>query len=154
MGRTYQCIVKWRAGLIACMAGTALLAGCATGQPFTADGLAQLQPGRSTMRDAVRVLDAMPRQVLPQSDGSTVALWAYKRSLVVDAIYYRREAVLQFGPDGRLERVLDTTNVPLSDASRQKLLGVAAMPDETPAPGGATVVAPAGGAAAIPVPTP
>ncbi|HTJ99915.1 MAG TPA: hypothetical protein VL522_09850 [Bordetella sp.] len=151
MIRTSHLFVKWRAGLLACLAGSALLAGCATGQNFSTDAVASLQPGRTTMTDAVQILQGMPQQVMPQSDGSTIALWAYKMSLVTDAIYYRREAMLQFAPDGRLARVLDTTNVPLSGATRQKLLGAASIPQDTQAPAGAVEPAsPDAGAAAPP----
>jgi hypothetical protein len=142
-------------GLLAALAGAVLLTGCA-GQNFSSDQLASLQPGRSTMADAVQALQAVPQQVLPQSDGSTVALWHFKVSVVTDAIYYRKEAILQFGPDGRLARVLDTTNVPLSGATRQKLLGAASIPQETPAPGepspGEPPQAVPSGATAIPLP--
>lgn len=161
MIRISHLIAKARAGLLACVTGSALLAGCATGQHFSADAVASLQPGRTTMADAVQILQGMPQQVLPQSDGSTIALWAYKMSVVTDAIYFRREATLQFAADGRLARVLDTTNVPLSGATRQKLLGAASIPqDPGAAPDAAPASAPdAGGAApsgttAIPVPTP
>jgi hypothetical protein len=138
--------------MLASLAGAFLLTGCA-GQDFSSDQLASLQPGQSTMADAVQALQAVPQQVLPQSDGSTVALWHFKVSLVTDAIYYRKEAILQFGPDGRLARVLDTTNVPLSGATRQKLLGAASIPQETPAPGAAPQAVPAE-ATAIPLPLP
>ncbi|ANN66805.1 hypothetical protein [Bordetella bronchialis] len=146
MNRPSHLIVKWRAALLACLAGSMLL-GCATGQHFSTDAVAGLQPGKTTMVDAVQVLQGMPQQVLPQSDGSTIALWAYKISLVTDAIYYRREAMLQFGPDGRLARVLDTTNVPLTDATRRKLLGAASIPTETAATDGSGAQTPASGAA-------
>jgi hypothetical protein len=149
---TSHLFVKWRAGLLACLAGSALLAGCATGQDFSADAVASLQPGRTTMSDAIQILQGMPQQVMPQSDGSTIALWAYKMSVVTDAIYYRREATLQFAPDGRLARVLDTTNVPLSGATRQKLLGAASIPQETQVPpaGAVESASPDAGAAAPP----
>jgi hypothetical protein len=142
---------SWAARL-AGLAGVALLAGCA-GQNFSGDQLANLKPGQTTMQDAVLALQSVPQQVLPQSDGSTVALWHFKVSVVTDAIYYRKEAILQFGPDGRLARVLDTTNVPLSGATRQKLLGAASIPQETPAPGAAAETPPSG-ATAIPLPLP
>jgi hypothetical protein len=160
MSRTLHLIAKWRAGLLACLASSALLAGCATGHNFSGETLARLQPGTTSMDDAIGILQAMPQQVMPQSDGSTIALWAYQISLVNDAVYYRRSAVLQFAADGRLARVLDTTNVPLSDAARVKLLGVASIPQENQAAGSAAETtppatatqAPAPGVTAIPVP--
>ncbi|WP_066635381.1 hypothetical protein [Bordetella sp. H567] len=162
MMRASHLIVKWRASLVACLAGCVLLAGCATGQNFSADAVASLQPSRTTMTDAIQILQGLPQQVLPQSDGSTIALWSYKMSVVTDAVYFRREAMLQFAPDGRLARVLDTTNVPLSGATRQKLLGAASIPQDAAASPGATVetAAPGTGTAAppgttaIPVPAP
>jgi hypothetical protein len=162
MMRTSHLIAKWRAGLLGCVASGMLLAGCATGQSFSTDAVASLQPGRTTMTDAVQILQGMPQQVLPQSDGSTIALWAYKMTVVTDAIYFRREAMLQFGADGRLARVLDTTNVPLSGATRQRLLGAATIAQEETAPGTAAETPPPGaagqtqppGVTAIPVPTP
>ncbi|ARP90927.1 hypothetical protein CAL14_12015 [Bordetella genomosp. 9] len=133
MALTLRLIATWRPRLLASLAGLVLLGGCATGQNFSAESLASLQPGRTTMTDAIQTLRAMPQQVMPQSDGSTVAIWAYKMSVVADALYFRREAMLQFGADGRLARVLNTTNVPLSDATRQRLLGATSIPQEGPA---------------------
>lgn len=130
MNRTTHLFVKWRAGLFACLASTVLLAGCATGQYFSSDAVAGLQPGKTTLSDAVYALQGMPQQVLPQSDGSTIALWSYKTTVVTDAIYFRREAMLQFAPDGRLVRVLDTTNVPLQGTTRQRLLGATSLPQD------------------------
>ncbi|CAM3538507.1 Lipoprotein SmpA/OmlA domain-containing protein [Bordetella sputigena] len=130
MIRTSHLIVKWRAGLLACLASMALLGGCATGQYFSSDAVAGLQPGKTTMSDAVYAFNGMPQQVLPQSDGSTIALWSYKTTVVTDAIYFRREARLQFAPDGRLARVLDTTNVPLQGNTRQRLLGNTSVPQD------------------------
>lgn len=162
MIQTSHLMRKSRAGLLACLASGALLAGCATGQPFSTDAVASLQPGRTTMTDAVQILQGVPQQVLPQSDGSTLALWSYKMSLVTDAIYFRREAMLQFAPDGRLVRVLDTTNVPLSGPTRQRLLGAVSTPQDSAAsPGVAAGAAspdasmtPRSDTTAIPVPAP
>ncbi|WP_268609058.1 TRCF domain-containing protein, partial [Escherichia coli] len=39
------------------------------------------------------------------------------------------QALLQFGPDGRLMRLVDSTNILLEPWERQKLLGPAPVPD-------------------------
>ena len=44
-------------------------------------------------------------------------------------MYSRKEALLQFGPDGRLMRLVDSTNILLEPWERQKLLGPAPVPD-------------------------
>jgi hypothetical protein len=115
--------------------GVVLLAGCTSaGQNFTEERLGALQPGRTTLVDATHALNAPPDQMLPQSDGSMLARWNFRVSFVTDAVYYRKEAVMQFGVDGRLIRLVDTTNILLPAQTRQKLLG-AYVPTDTPAPG-------------------
>jgi hypothetical protein len=120
---------------LALLTGVVLLAGCTTaGQPFTGDRLGSLQPGRTTLVDATHALNGPPEQMIPQSDGSTLARWNFKVSFVTDAVYYRKEAIMQFGVDGRLIRLVDTTNIQLPAETRQKLLG-AYVPTDSPAPG-------------------
>lgn len=127
---------------LACAACAGLLAACSTtGQYFSDEQLTTLVPGRTTMLDATRALHAGPQQVYPQSDGTTMALWAGKVSFITDAMYFHKEAMLQFGADGRLIRLVDSTNVLLSSESRQKLLG-ANVPTDSPAAGGVWEPAP------------
>lgn len=74
-------------------------------------------------------------------------------------MYSRKEALLQFGPDGRLMRLVDSTNILLEPWERQKLLGPAPAPDASqewaqqpaPAPQVETIVIPV--PAAPPEPT-
>lgn len=120
---------------LALAAGVTLLAACSvTGQDYTGQKLGSLTPGQSTLEQATRALNAPPGQMYPQSDGSMLARWDFKVSFVTDAVYYRKEAVLQFGADGRLIRLVDTTNILLPAEDRQKLLG-AYVPTDTPVPG-------------------
>ena len=102
----------------------ALLAGCSgTGGNFDETGLQMLTPGQSTYAEAVDALGALPTASYRQSNGTVLAHWSYKASAVTDALYYRKQAMLQFGPDGRLLRVTETTNILLEPWKRRQLLG-------------------------------
>lgn len=101
-----------------------LLAGCATsGRNFDPGRLSALTPGQSTLDEASYALGAAPVMLYGQNDGGTLALWAFKATFVTDGLYSRKQALLQFGPDGRLVRLVDTTNVLLEPWERRKLLG-------------------------------
>jgi len=109
--------------------GAMLLAGCSTaGHNFNEKGLAQMTPGQTTFAQAQQLLTALPDRVYPQSDGTTVALWSFKASVVNDGLYARKSATLQFGPDGRFMRLLGSENILLEPWQRQKLLGTDAGP--------------------------
>ena len=106
-----------------------LLAGCtSTGQRFNSSGLSSLIPGQTTRDEAARILQGPPANVFAQSDGSKLVLWSFATTLVTDGLYVRREALLQFGPDDRLMRLVDSTNIFLSGDQRQRLLGPAPAP--------------------------
>ena len=106
------------------VASLVVLAGCtATGHAFDSSQLSDVTPGRTTLAQAAYALHAPPDKVYPQSDGTTLALWQYHASFIYDGIYRQQEALLQFGPDGRLVRLIDG-NVPLDPIERRKLLGV------------------------------
>lgn len=101
-----------------------LLAGCATsGRNFDPGQLSALEPGRSTLDEASYALGAAPVMVYGQNDGGVLALWAFKATFVADGLYSRKQALLRFGPDGRLVRLVDTTNILLEPWERRKLLG-------------------------------
>lgn len=119
-------------GLKALMASSLLLlAGCvATGHNFDASKLATLTPGQTTMAQAVGALSGLPDQIYVQSDGTTLAYWRFHMTFVPDGLYTHKEAVLQFGPDGRLMRLVDSTNILLETWERQKLLGVVPPPTQ------------------------
>jgi len=126
--------IRWCRAALALAAGMAS-SGCAmTGHHFDAADLAALTPGRSTVVDASHTLGVAPQRMYYQTDGSVLAVWEWKFSVIPDALYHRKEAVLQFGVDGRLLRLVDTVNVPLSRDSRTRLLG-AYVPNDSPAPG-------------------
>jgi len=116
-------------GAAAWVLSAMLMAGCSTaGHNFDETGLGRLAPGRTTMAEAQQLLTALPARVYPQSDGTTVALWSFKASVVNDGLYGRKSALLQFGPDGRFMRLLDSENILLEPWQRQKLLGTSAGP--------------------------
>ncbi|MGN6579827.1 MAG: hypothetical protein ACTHJ1_07545 [Bordetella sp.] len=101
-----------------------VLAGCvATGHGFNSAALADMTPGQTTMAQAVYMLNAPPDRIYPQSDGTTLAFWRFHVTVFVDGVYATQEAMLLFGPDGRLIRLVDGTNLPLSSATQQKLSG-------------------------------
>lgn len=121
--------------LAAALTAVALAACTTTGQNFDPSKLSTLTPGQSTLEEASRALTARPDKQFRQTDGSLMALWFFKVSFVTDGLYSRKEAMLQFGPDGRLVRLVDSTNILLEPWEREKLLG--------PAPAPAFVYAPA-----------
>lgn len=93
----------------------ALLAGCAvSGHPFNKSGLKQIVVGRTTLAQATQYLESAPINTWRRNDGSVLARWAYKRSAITDAVYFRREAWLQFGSDGTFQRFEKTVNIPLT----------------------------------------
>lgn len=94
-----------------------------TGHNFNESGLGGLTPGQSSFFDTKQALQAQPVDIYAQGDGTTMARWAHKASFVNDALYHRKEAVLLFGPDGRLIRLVDTTNILLEPWQRERLLG-------------------------------
>ena len=116
-------------------AALALLAGCsATGHNFDPGKLSTLTPGKTTLEEASRALTAPPDKYYKQTDGTFLALWSFKITFVPDGFYSRKEALLQFGPDGRLLRLVDSTNILLEPWERQKLLGPAPPPEDNPEP--------------------
>jgi len=115
--------------ILICGAVLISLAACtSTGQRFNSSGLSSLIPGQTTRDEAARILQGPPANVFAQSDGSKLVLWSFSTTLVTDGLYVRREALLQFGPDDRLMRLVDSTNIPLSGDQRQRLLGPAPAP--------------------------
>lgn len=125
----------WKPAL-AGWAAVLLLAGCTTsGRNFDPGQLASLTPGESTLDEAAYALGAAPAMLYGQSDGGTLALWSFKATFVTDGLYSRKQALLQFGPDGRLVRLVDTANVLLEPWERRKLLGPA--PERLDGPAGA-----------------
>lgn len=115
--------------LLATAAIAAFLAGCAaTGHNFDPDKLSTLTPGQTTLEEASRALTAPPDKIYRQTDGSLMALWSFKITFVTDGFYSRKEALLKFGPDGRLQRLVDSTNILLEPWERQKLMGPAPAP--------------------------
>ncbi|CAB3724396.1 hypothetical protein [Achromobacter piechaudii] len=116
--------------LLAGAAIALLLCACAaTGHNFDPGKLSTLTPGQTTLEEASRALTAPPDKLYRQTDGTLLALWSFKITFVADGLYSRKEALLQFGPDGRLVRLVDSTNILLEPWERQKLLGPAPMPD-------------------------
>lgn len=103
---------RWRLVLPA-LAACVVLAACSTsGRSFETGDMVLLQRGHTTLEQASRILHADPVNVYYRRDGSALAIWAHKASLVTDAVYFRRELWLTFGPDGTFRRVVERTNVP------------------------------------------
>src|SRR5690554_2091872 len=74
------------AGLVA-----ALAACSTTGRSFDASRLNHIVPGQTTLEQASAILKGDPENVYRQGDGSVMARWAHKATLVTDAVYFRRE---------------------------------------------------------------
>ncbi|MHA3902292.1 hypothetical protein ACTPOE_01645 [Castellaniella sp. WN] len=92
----------------------ALLSACAsTGESFQSAGLDRIVVGRTTMEQASSYLGTHPVDVWRQGD-TTLARWAYKATVATDAVYFRQEAWLRFGPDGTFQRMENSVNLPLN----------------------------------------
>ena len=93
-----------------CMA--ALTACGTTGHSFDSSAIELIVPGQTTLDEASTLLGSEPVNVYRQVNGAATARWAEKATLVTDAVYFRQELWLAFGPDGRFERVVKKVNVP------------------------------------------
>ncbi len=103
-----------RLGLAALTVSVALLSACAsTGESFNTAGLDRIVAGRTTLDQASGYLGAAPVDVWRQGD-TTLARWAYKGTVATDAVYFRQEAWLRFGPDGTFQRMENSVNLPLN----------------------------------------
>lgn len=101
-----------RTVLPAVLSASLLLAACSfTGQTFNTGGLDQIVIGRTTLAEATEALGAMPDQTWQQGD-TLLARWGYKGTVATDAVYFRQEVWLRFGPDGTFQRLENTINVP------------------------------------------
>ena len=88
------------------------LAACSTtGRSFDTSTMSRIVPGQTTLEQASRILAAEPEHVYRQLDGSALAGWTHKASLVTDAVYFRRELWLRFDNTGRFQHVVDRVNV-------------------------------------------
>lgn len=64
----------------AVLASATALAGCATqGTPFNASAVSNLQPGVTTLDEAIRLL-GQPHAVTSQANGTRTAMWMYAES--------------------------------------------------------------------------
>ncbi|WP_345798245.1 hypothetical protein [Castellaniella sp. MT123] len=102
-----------RLPLAALVVSAALLAGCSvTGQTFNTGGLDRIVVGRTTLQQAAQDLGAQPTNVWQQGD-SLLARWGYTGTVATDAVYFRQEVWLRFGPDGTFQRVENSVNLPM-----------------------------------------
>lgn len=93
-------------------AGLVLLSACSTtGRSFNEMALSDFVPGHTTYSQAVRMLGTEPVNTYSQLNGTLIAQWEHKATVLTDAIYYRRALLLRFSPDGRFESVVDSNNV-------------------------------------------
>ncbi len=142
-----------RAALCAALSASLLLVACSfTGQTFNTGGLEQIVVGRTTLAEASEALGALPDQTWQQ--GNTVlARWGYKGTVATDAVYFRQEVWLRFGPDGTFQRVENTINVPENFRPRTQAeadqAAAAKAAADTPAPAVAADAGPADAAASM-----
>lgn len=112
-------MVSGRCAPLAVLAvSAALLSGCSvTGQTFNTGGLDRIVVGRTTLAQAAEDLGAQPVNTWRQGD-SVLARWAYTGTVATDAVYFRQEVWLRFGPDGTFERVENSVNLPVNHRPR------------------------------------
>jgi hypothetical protein len=116
-----------------------------TGATFKTAGLNHIVVGRTTMDQASDYLGARPVDVWQQGD-STLARWAYSATAATDAVYFRQEAWLRFGPDGTFQRMENGVNIPPTQHPRTAEEADRAAPAQSvpaaPQPASAPPVAP------------
>lgn len=84
-----------------------LLSAChSTGNTYDAQQIANLEPGVSTMNDAVEMLAGSPVNYYYRPDGSYVARWARVSSAVPDGLYLKKEHMLEFDANHRFIRLV------------------------------------------------
>lgn len=95
-----------------CLGLLLLLGAChSTGSNFSSTGVGYLQPGVSTMAEAVEFLDAEPVNRYYKPDGSYMARWAHTNSLIPDGVYFQRELWMEFDVNQVLVRIAKQHNV-------------------------------------------
>jgi len=88
------------------------LSACSTtGASFRLSGLDRITEGQTTLDQASEDLGAQPVDRWQQGD-TVLARWAYQGTVATDAVYFRQEVWLRFGPDGRFVRTERAINVP------------------------------------------
>jgi hypothetical protein len=156
-----RCFLRLRRSVLALLL-VGLSACSTTGETFRSAGLDRIVVGRTTLAQAAVDLGAQPVDTWQQGD-TLLARWAYKGTVATDAVYFREEVWLRFGPDGRFMRTERAINVPPQHHTRtaQEADREAAEARARTAPPAATPVDPTGpvldGGAqslAIPVPPP
>lgn len=119
-----------KTSIAACATALVLtLMGCATathGNDFVAVNVAQMQPGRSTIGDASRLLGRAP-DVSHVGQGGVVQTWTFISSSA-NGFTGRVETTsksltLMFGQDGVFQRLVSAQNVPLKAADQVRLIG-------------------------------
>lgn len=99
--------------LLAALSVVGAIAGCSTtGNRFDTTDLRLLEPGYTTLEEAVALLQGEPVNVYRRHDGSATARWAHTATLATDAIYFNQELWLAFDPYGHFERIVKSNNVP------------------------------------------
>jgi len=142
------CAAVLRAAVLICFALG--LSGCSTtGNSFRSSAMWQIVPGQTTLEQASDILEAEPVDTYQNQDGTMIARWAHKASMVVNALYFRQELWLKFGPDGTFERVVKKVNLPPSDH-----VGMAPDPMMPPAQSAAAAAPPSVAVAPAPAPPP
>lgn len=90
------------------------LAACSTtGNSFDSSALRLMVVGETTLEQASSLLQAEPTDIYRQANGSALARWSHKSSLLTDAIYMNQELWLNFGSDGYFQKVVKSVNLPL-----------------------------------------
>tara|TARA_R110002049_G_scaffold83938_12_gene213710 strand:- start:1406 stop:1762 length:357 start_codon:yes stop_codon:yes gene_type:complete len=101
-------------------AAALLLVSCATiGTNFDEARLTELQPGKTTVTDARKILGE-PYQTVNVSNGHTVLTWQYIMSTGVGTTSNKLASV-QFGPDRRMVGIQHLINIPMSEADAERL---------------------------------
>lgn len=105
------------------------MAGCATstsGNNFNDANLTQLQPGVTTLDDAVKLLGTPPNSSQIGQSGAIGYNWVFVEAkangFTSKSSVSTKSAMLIFGTDGKFLRILRLSNIVLSEADQARLM--------------------------------
>lgn len=104
----------------------AAVSACATstvGHNFNAEAVTSLQPEKTTVAEARALLGGAPTQTVKADSGKQVMVWQFiQAKAVMGSVSNQvRQVTLAFNPEGVMERVVSTINIPLSPDEQKRL---------------------------------
>jgi len=118
--------MKWMLSTV--LASVALIAACATskiGQDFKDTNIPLLQPGKTTLDQAVALLGAPPTSSVIGQSGAWGYTWTYieanANSFSANSTAKSKSVMLVFSTDGTFQRIMSMSGFALAEADRKRL---------------------------------